>query len=195
MGPIEVVDDGRQTGLGMVVRFAFVPKSVDPLDSAVKIAEKEIVFLDAIAPERQFRVISLAFRRTHQTTTTFTVEDTNRHVGMQQTSDTPLSRIYFWSNSRVVCPEAYIHLGILSGKTGRRKIHYRFLLWHSSNKVLILLDELQKIYGTRFADYIFSLLIMRTRSYVVILISQLLTCRWLGPSQASSIRLFWLATF
>ena len=103
-----------------------MPKSVDPLDSAVKIAEKEIVFLDAIAPGKTVSGYITGFSTNASDDYDFTVEDTNRHVGVQQTSDTPLSRIYFWSNSRAVCPEAYIHLGILSGKTVRWKIHYRF---------------------------------------------------------------------
>jgi hypothetical protein len=91
-----------------------------------KVEGKEIVFLDAIAPGKVVSGYITGFS-TSASDYDFTVEDTNRRVGVQQTSDTPLSRIYFWSNSRVVCPEAYIHLGILSGKTGRWKMHYRFL--------------------------------------------------------------------
>jgi hypothetical protein len=119
--------DGRPTGPGMVVRFPFVPKSIDPLDPAVKIDGKEIVFLDAIGPRKTVSGYITGFSAS-TSDYDFIVEDTYRHIGVEQTSDTPLSRIYFWSNSSVICPEAYIHLGILSGKTGRWKIHYHFFV-------------------------------------------------------------------
>jgi len=56
----------------------------------------------------------------------FTVEDTNTKIGVQQTSDTPISRFYLWSIRSTVSPEAYIHLDIPPGKTRQWKIHYRF---------------------------------------------------------------------
>ena len=117
--------DGHPTGPGMVVRFPFVPKSIDPLDPAVKIEGKQIVFLQAPVARETVSGYITGFS-TRASDYDFIVEDARRHIGVEQTSNRPLSRIYFWSNSRVVCPEAYINLGILSGRTDHWKIHYRF---------------------------------------------------------------------
>jgi hypothetical protein len=45
---------------------------------------------------------------------------------VEQTSDTPISRILFWTNGTPVCPEVYVHVPASPGKTSHWKIHYRF---------------------------------------------------------------------
>ncbi|MEO6910897.1 MAG: hypothetical protein ABI158_08235 [Edaphobacter sp.] len=117
--------DGQPTGPGMVVRFPFTPEPVDPLDPAVRIQGKEITFITAIGPRQTVSGYITGFSA-KASDYDFIVEDINRKIGVEQTLDTPLSRIYFWSNNRVICPEAYIHVGVAPGKTGHLKIHYRF---------------------------------------------------------------------
>jgi hypothetical protein len=56
----------------------------------------------------------------------FTVEDTAAKIGVEQTSDTPLSRLYFWSTRSTICPEGYIRLNVAPGQTTGWRIRYRF---------------------------------------------------------------------
>lgn len=117
--------DGKPVGPGMVVRFAFEPKAAKPLGAAAKIEGKELVFVDAPAP-RSGPSGYLTGYSDRASDYDFTVEDKNSKVGVQQTSDSPLARLYFWSTSTTICPEGYIHLNVPPGKTGYWKIRYRF---------------------------------------------------------------------
>jgi len=56
-----------------------------------------------------------------------TVENTKTGVGVEETSDTPLARLYFWSQAKVVCPEGYIAVDIAPGKTQSWTLHYRLI--------------------------------------------------------------------
>ena len=54
-----------------------------------------------------------------------TVQNTKTGVGVEETADTPLSRLYFWAQSKVVCPEGYIHVSVAPGKTQSWTLHFR----------------------------------------------------------------------
>jgi len=56
----------------------------------------------------------------------FTIQNKNTGVGVEQSSDSPISRFYLWSIRTTVSPEAYIHLNVPPGETRKWKIHYRF---------------------------------------------------------------------
>jgi hypothetical protein len=56
----------------------------------------------------------------------FTIQDKNTGVGVEQSSDNPISRFYLWSIRTTVSPEAYIHLNVPPGQTKDWQIHYRF---------------------------------------------------------------------
>jgi hypothetical protein len=116
--------DGKPTGPGMAVRFAFAPKPEDPLGPEVKIDGKELTFLES--PKRAVSAYLTGYSN-KPSDYDFTVEDTHTHVGIRQTSDQPLYRLYFWSTSSTICPEAYLHLSVRPGETSRWKIHYRFI--------------------------------------------------------------------
>jgi hypothetical protein len=117
--------DGRPTGPGMVIRFPFEPKPDVPLGAAVSIEGKEIVYVDEL---KQGQTVAgyLKGYSDNAADYDFTVEDRNTKIGVEQWSDNPISRFYLWSIHRTLSPEAYIHLNIPPGKTGRWKIHYRF---------------------------------------------------------------------
>jgi len=117
--------DGRPAGPGMAVHFAFEPKAPDPLGPAVKIEGKDLMFVNELAPRKGVAGYLTGYSD-KVADYDFTVEDTNTKVGVEQSSDTPLSRFYFWSTQRTICPEAYIHLNVLPGKTSSWKIRYRF---------------------------------------------------------------------
>lgn len=117
--------DGRPTGPGMAVHFGFEPKPEDPLSSEARIEGRDLVFTEALGPRRGVSGYLTGYS-TSPSDYDFTVEDRDRGVGVEQTSDTPLARLYLWSTPKTICPEAYIHESIPPGQTARWKIHYRF---------------------------------------------------------------------
>lgn len=118
--------DGKQTGPGMVVHFAFEPKPADPLAHAAKIEGKNLVFVEPLAPRGGVSGYLTGYSTNSPSDYDFTVEDRNAKIGVQQTSDTPLARLYFWSTRSTICPEGYIHLNIPPGRTAHWRISYRF---------------------------------------------------------------------
>lgn len=124
--------DGRPTGPGMSVRFAFTPKVESSPDthfdpSMVKIDGNTIAYLKEL--------------QSHQTVSGYvtgysdkaadydiTVEDQTSGVGVQQTSDSPISKLYLWSIRTTISPEAYIHLNIAPNQTQSWTIRYRLFV-------------------------------------------------------------------
>ena len=118
--------DGKPTGPGMMVHFAFEPKPEDPLGPAAKIEGKDLIYVDSLGPRRGVSGYLTGYSD-KASDYDFTVEDTNTKVAIRQTSDQPLYRLYFWSTRTTICPEGYIHLNIPPGETGRWKIQYQFI--------------------------------------------------------------------
>lgn len=117
--------DGKPTGPDMVVHFQFEPKPVDPLGAAGKIEGKDLKFVEPLGPRRGVAGYLTGYSD-KASDYDFTVEDTRTGVAVHQTSDSPLSRVYFWSTRTTICPEGYIHLNIPPGKTGSWTIRYQF---------------------------------------------------------------------
>lgn len=117
--------DGHPTGPGMIIRFPFKPELETPLAPAARVEGNNIAYQEELQP-RQTVASYIKGYSNKAADYNFTVEDNNTRIGVQQTSDSPISRFYLWSIRSTVSPEAYIHLDIPPGKTGRWKIHYRF---------------------------------------------------------------------
>ncbi len=56
----------------------------------------------------------------------FTFEDTEHGLGVEETSDSPMVKLFFWSTPKTVCPEGFIGIHVAPGETQRWGIHYRF---------------------------------------------------------------------
>lgn len=117
--------DGKPTGPGMVVKFSFTPTAGKSLGSAAAIQGKEVVYKDELQPGQSFAGYLKGYSD-NVSDYDFTVVDRKTGVGVQQTSDSPISKFYLWSIRTTICPEAYIHLQISPGKTQSWKIRYRF---------------------------------------------------------------------
>lgn len=117
--------DGRPIGQGLEIRFHFTPEPQGELGPAAKIEGNNIVFQEVTGRHRGVAGYIKGFS-SDPADYNFTVEDTNTKVGVQQSSETPLSRFYLWSTARTVAPEGYIHLNIAPGETKSWNIHYRF---------------------------------------------------------------------
>ena len=119
------VFDDKPVGPGMVIRFKFPPRSVDPMTDMVKIDGDEIQFQRGAKPRENINAYITGYSE-KVSDYDITVEDKNRKIGVEQTSDAPISRILFWTNGTPVCPEVYLHVPAAPGKTSHWKIHYRF---------------------------------------------------------------------
>jgi hypothetical protein len=119
------VFDDKPAGPGMVVRFRFPPRSVDPMTDLVKIEGNEIQFQREAKPHESINAYITGYSE-KVSDYDITVEDRSRKIGVEQTSDTPISRILFWTNGIPVCPEVYVHVPTGPGQTSHWKLHYRF---------------------------------------------------------------------
>ncbi len=117
--------DGLPTGPDMVVRFPFDLKADQVMEHGAKINGKELVYQQELGP-RQTATTYLTGFSDNPSDYDITVENTKSGVGVEQTSDAPMSRLNFWSIRTTICPEAYIHLIIPPGKTAHWTIRYRF---------------------------------------------------------------------
>ena len=91
----------------------------------VKIDGDEIQFQRAAKPRENINAYITGYSE-KVSDYDITVEDKDRKIGVEQTSDAPISRILFWTNGTPVCPEVYVHVPASPGKTSHWKIHYRF---------------------------------------------------------------------
>ena len=123
--------DNQPTGAGIEVRFPWKLDASDLQGSIAKVRGNDIVFSDPIPPaagaprgEGGAQGYLMGFSD-KVSDFDFTVENVKTGVGVQETSDTPLARLYFWSQARVVCPEGYIHVSVPPGSTQSWTLHYR----------------------------------------------------------------------
>jgi hypothetical protein len=117
--------DEKPTGPGMVIHFPFAPKAAESLGKNATIEGNEVVYQEELQPHQQVAGYLQGYSN-GAADYDFTVEDRNTGVGVEQTGDTPISRLYLWSIRTTICPEAYIHLVVLPGKTVHWTIRYRF---------------------------------------------------------------------
>jgi hypothetical protein len=119
--------DGAPTGPGMTVHFAFEPQAKQPWEPRAKIDGKDIVYLQELGTGPGQAVAGfLTGYSASPSDYDFTVENRNTGVGVEQTSDSPIAQFNFWSIHTTICPEAYIHVNVQPGETGKWDIRYRF---------------------------------------------------------------------
>jgi hypothetical protein len=118
--------DNVPTGAGMAVTFGFQPKTDPPFpDGLASMSGNEIVFRDT--PKRGYSAQGYLTGFTGKPGEySFHLEDRTNGVGVLQTSDSPLSTVYFWSTPKTICPEAYIAIDVAPGATQKWSISYRF---------------------------------------------------------------------
>ncbi len=117
--------DGAPTGPGMAVHFPFEPQAKRPLGPRGGIDGKDIVYLEELQP-RQAVTSYLTGYSNSSSDYDFTVENRNAGVGVEQTSNSPIAQLNFWSIRTTICPEAYIHVNVQPGQTANWTIRYRF---------------------------------------------------------------------
>jgi hypothetical protein len=118
-----LIFDGHTISEGRTIRFPFNPEPQTPLGDAVEIYGSNIIYKEEIRP-KQTVADDLKDYSANAADYHFTVEDTKTKVGVEQSSDSPISSFYLWSIRSTVTPEASID--IASGKTSHWKINDRF---------------------------------------------------------------------
>jgi hypothetical protein len=118
--------DGQPTGPGFVLHLAFSPVPQTPLGQEATVKGQDIVYLKELQPGESAESYITGYGTT-ASDYAIRLENKNTHTGIEQTGTMPISRFYLWSIHTTVCPEAYIHLDIPPGKTGKWDIHYHFL--------------------------------------------------------------------
>lgn len=117
--------DGKPTGPGMVVHFNFEAKPLGEIGAAAKIDGKDLQYIDGLASRKGVAGYLKGYSDDVRDFD-FTVEDIRSEVGVQQTSDHSLARLYFWSTQTTICPEGYIKLNVAPGETSHWILRYRF---------------------------------------------------------------------
>ncbi len=134
--------DDQPTGAGITVHFPWKPDASDLQGTIAKANGNDIVFSDPVPPPppppptpgapparrggggsgAQGYLTGFSDKVSDFD---ITVQNTKTGVGVEETADTPLARLYFWSQAKVVCPEGYIHVSVAPGKTQSWTLHYR----------------------------------------------------------------------
>ena len=125
--------DGKRTGPGMKVHFAFSPAAAAPptgtadgtLAPAAALEGSDLVYRQALAPHQTVASYLTGYGSTAKDYD-ITFSDAGSGLSVQQTADRPISRLYLWSIPTTVAPEAYIHLNIAPGATEHWVIRYTF---------------------------------------------------------------------
>jgi len=115
--------DNRPTGPGMVVHLGFPPTAENPFPSSASIAGNDIVFNQATGQSAQEYLTGYTGQPGEYR---IALEDTTAHIGVEQTSTSPVAKFYFWSTPKTICPEAYIAIHVPPRQTQTWTIQYRF---------------------------------------------------------------------
>ncbi|MEO6910016.1 MAG: hypothetical protein ABI158_03740 [Edaphobacter sp.] len=117
--------DNKTTGPGMQVHFPFIPVPARPYPDSVRIEGTTVKWVAQMEPPH-FASGEMTGYSDKVSDFDFTFEDTELGIGVQQTSDSPLAKIFFWSTPKTVCPEGFIGIHVAPGQTQTWKIDYRF---------------------------------------------------------------------
>jgi hypothetical protein len=117
--------DNLPTGPGMQVHFPFVPVPAKPLPESVQVDGTTLKWVAQMQPHHAPSGDMTGFSD-KASDFDFTFEDTTHDLGVEETSDSPMVKFFFWSTPKTVCPEGFIGIHVDPGQTQKWSIHYRF---------------------------------------------------------------------
>ena len=121
--------DDVPTGPGMAVHFPFEPQAKRPLEPTRQNRRQKTSSMSrkrALGPGQSASSYLTGYSNS-PADYDFTVENRNTGVGVEQTSDSPIAQLNFWSIRTTICPEAYIHVNVQPGETGHLEYPLPFL--------------------------------------------------------------------
>jgi hypothetical protein len=117
--------DNTPTGPGMEVHFPFVPVPAKPYPDSVQIEGTTIKWV-ALSQPHHYPSGDITGFSGKVSDFDFTFEDTQHDLGVEETSDSPIAKFFFWSTPKTVCPEGFIAIHVMPGQTQKWTLHYRF---------------------------------------------------------------------
>ncbi len=121
------VIDGQPTGPAVSIKLPFRVQAKQDLKGAAEVRGDEIVYRRELSESREDSVASyLEGFGSSASDNDIRVENSKAGVGVRETGDHPMSKLYLWSIRTTVCPEAYIKLHVERGKKVKWAIRYRF---------------------------------------------------------------------
>ena len=127
------VIDQQATGPDFVVQFPFEVKATGDLKDILQVADKHVTFRRKL--EKNETVLTpLTGFGAEAGDYNIAVENRKTGAGVKVTGDQPLTRVVFWSASKVVSPEAYITLKIAPGQERQWRMAYEFYTLPASAK-------------------------------------------------------------
>ena len=117
--------DNQPTSADIAVKFPFAAQSGPDWRGPGELRGKELVYRQEL---QKGQTVSGEIKGYGASAADydFRVENRKTGVGVRQTGDRPLSRLYFWSIRTTVCPEAYIHIRVEPGKEETWRTAYEF---------------------------------------------------------------------
>jgi hypothetical protein len=119
--------DHLPTGPDVSVKFPFAPQAKDGLKAPALISANEIRYSRELAADES-AYGELAGFGADAAQNNVRVENTKAGIGVLETGDRPISKLYFWSTRTTVCPEVYIHIHVEPGQTFKWRTSYEFYL-------------------------------------------------------------------
>ncbi len=117
--------DHQPMGPGTQVRMPFVPVMDHPLPASATLDGSTVRITAPMEPRRGIGAYVTGFSSS-PSDFDFTFEDTDRGVGVEETADSPLVRMYLWGTPKTLCPEGYIGIHVAPGQSQSWTLHYRF---------------------------------------------------------------------
>ena len=116
--------DKKQVGSQNLVTLGFTPVLEKPLGDAAEVHGNVIAFTRT--PDKEHEAMGyLGGFSGKQGEYRVEVVDNLSGVGVLQSSDAPISRAYFWSTARTICPELYIPIRVSPADSQRWEIRYQ----------------------------------------------------------------------
>ena len=117
--------DHQPMGPGTEVRLPFVPAMDHPLPASAVLDGKTVRIVSPLEPRHGIGAYVTGFSSS-SSDFDFTFEDTAHGVGVEETADSPLVRMYLWGTPKTLCPEGYIGIHVAPGQSQSWTLHYRF---------------------------------------------------------------------
>lgn len=117
--------DRKTTGPDNVVRLPFTPKASRPLNGMVEVRGRELAIARPFEAKESIFTEVEGFGAT-ASDNGFEMENRATGAGVRVAGDRKLSKLYFWSHYRTVCPEPYVDVSVEPGQTSSWKISYTF---------------------------------------------------------------------
>jgi hypothetical protein len=117
--------DHQPVGPSYIVRFPFEVHPQADLHGMAEARGKDFIYLKEL-PVGQSVATGMEGFGDSPRDYDIRVENRTAGIGVRQTSDRPIAKLYFWSIRTTVCPEAFIDLKVDPGQEVKWRINYEF---------------------------------------------------------------------